>query len=101
MEYFTISSAPRFKGIARICLVDQDGRRVLDTFIKPIEIAEGDKIQVKDPQKMVLIDFARDHAPKLKEVVKVLRYLVEERDLVGYHLPLKLSDLGIDFAQSV
>ena len=89
------SSCPYIKGINRVVLVDQVGRRVFDTLVKMQELPKGEKYMIKDGLKKNMVEFANDQAPELSLVVKVLNHLISDKVLVGYHLPLKLNDLGV------
>ena len=76
-------------------LVDQLGRRVLDTLVKMQELPKGEKYMIKEGLKKNMVEFANEHAPELSLVVPVLNHLIQGKVLVGYHLPLKLNDLGV------
>ena len=45
------TSNPIKKGIPRICLVDDKGNRVIDTLVKPTDLADGEKHIVKEGLK--------------------------------------------------
>jgi hypothetical protein len=100
IEVYTTSN-PRFKGIARVCLVDIEGNRVLDTFVAPIPLQDDESILIKDQQKLALLCYATYHGPTFAQVLSVVKQLIKNRHLVAYHLPLKLGDLGIDHSSCI
>ena len=55
---------------------------------------------MKDMQKLSLLCYAKDHGPKIDTIVRAVQAIGKGKDIIGYHLPLKLSDLGIKFNHS-
>ena len=89
------TSNPLKKGVPRIVLVDDHGNRVLDTLVKPEQLGLGEKYVIREGLKTKLCQLADDKGPSLETVIKVIKFLVKDKPLCGYHLPMKLADLGI------
>jgi len=79
------------KNLFRVCLVNEQGERVLDTLVKP-QVAE---VAVKGGTKQALMKYAELKAESYEAVRERVLKLIEGRSLVAYHLPQKMSDLGI------
>ena len=88
-------SNPMKKGVPRIVLVDDQGNKVLDTLVKPETLSHGEKYVIKEGLKTKLCLLATDKGPSLETVISVIKYLVRDKPLCGYHLPIKLADLGL------
>ena len=100
------TSNPLKKGVPRIVLVDDQGNRVLDTLVKPEVLGAKEKYVIKEGLKTKLCQLATEKGPSLETVVKVIKFLVRDKPLCGYHLPIKLADLGLmkskqEFAQDL
>ena len=66
------------------------GQRVLDTLVK----ADDPNLQIGAKNKVVK-EFSEKRAPTLQQVQDHLRVLIKGRVLVGYHIEMKLDDLGL------
>ena len=87
---------PKLKSIARVCLVDFEGVRVLDTLVAPEPFSDPSvKLVMKDGIKRKLYELAKAKAPPLQEVREALKFFIASRKVVGYHLPMKLTDVGL------
>ena len=89
------TSNPLKKGVPRVVLVDDQGNRVLDTLVKPQTLLQGEKYVVKEGLKTKLCQLATEKGPSLESVIQVIKFLVRDKPLCGYHLPMKLVDLGL------
>jgi hypothetical protein len=79
---------------------------VLDTLVKPEPLGAGEKYVIKEGLKTKLCQLADAKGPTLETVVKVIKLLVKNKPLCGYHLPMKIADLGlmrskVDFAKDL
>ena len=50
---------------------------------------------MKDGLKSHLFEIAQKYGPKLEEVLELISFLVNGKVLVGYNLPMKLTNLGL------
>ena len=90
------TSSPIKKIISRVVLVTDSGQRVLDTLVSSQDqVPAGEKVVVKDGLKTKLHLLADARGPKLQECIDVITFLIRGKKLVGYHLPMKLADVGI------
>jgi len=86
------TSINTIKCVNRVVLVNHKGDRVLDTLVRPEEFPEGCTVNVRDGIKKKFIKLAAEIGPTLDQVAEVIAYLVKDKPLVGYHLPMKLTD---------
>ena len=64
-------------------------------MVKMQELPKGEKYMIKEGLKKNIVEFANEKAPELAVILQVLNHLIKGKVLVGYHLPLKLNDLGL------
>ena len=60
--------------------------------MRPEEFPEGCTVNVRDGIKKKFIRLAAEIGPTLDQVAEVLAHLIKDKPLVGYHLPMKLTD---------
>ena len=87
-------SDEKSKCIYRVVLVNQHGDRILDSLIKPT-LSEEVIMKNKDQLKRKLLSLALDVGPNIEDVKQVILHLIANKKLVGYHLIMKLTDLGL------
>lgn len=75
----------------RVVLLNEEGERVLDTLIK----IEDTLVHVKQGLKQDLLNLSKAKGPELKSVQQKVVELMKGRTIVGYHIELKLNNLGI------
>jgi len=79
------------KNIARVVLVNEEGKLVLDTYIKP----QAEELAVKPGIKSQLFKFSKCRAETLDVVRERVLKMIRGKHLVGYHLPQKMADFGL------
>ena len=72
-----------YKNIARVVIVNEEGKTVLDTFVKP----QCDELAVKAGIKSTLYKFSKLRAEELSVVRERVLKIIKGKHLVGYHLP--------------
>lgn len=68
---------------------------MIDTLVCPRDLPDNEKYVAKDGIKSQLLKFGKSRGPKLTEVLEVINFIIQDKKLVGYHLPMKLSDIGM------
>jgi hypothetical protein len=90
------TSVGHLKYVMRACLTNQDGDRLLDTLIAPPDLPKGVNVtQPKEGIKKRMIGLAKEIGPTVKDVAHVICHFVKGKMLTGYHVPMKLQDLGL------
>lgn len=84
-----------YKAVTRVVLLNDKGQRTLDTLVCPVKLKEPEKYVLKDGLKSQLFKLAQTRGPSITEVIKVMNHIIKDKKLVGYHLPMKLADIGI------
>lgn len=79
------------KNISRVVLVNELGERLLDTLVSP----QSPNVSVKGGTKLALHRYAEARAEKLDRVLERVRSIIKGKILVGYHLIMKVADLGL------
>lgn len=76
----------------RVVLKNDRGERVLDTLIKPP--VDGSAVNL-GKKTQAIYDLAMLKAPTLDVVQRYLTEMLSKRTVIGYHILMKLEDLGI------
>ena len=79
------------KNLFRVCLVNEQGERILDTLVQP----QVPDVPCKGGSKQALLKYATLKAEKYEVVKERVKSLIKGKSLVAYHLPQKLADLGL------
>lgn len=87
-------SDTRIRYINRVVLVNDRGDRVLDTLVRQNKYPEHCKLNIKDGLKQKMFRLAEDLAPSLETVAEVIANIVKDKPVAGYHLTMKLTDIG-------
>lgn len=85
------TATPNGKNLFRVCLINEQGERVLDTLVAP-QVAD---VAIKGGTKQALLKYAELKAEKYDIVKRRVLKLINGKSLVAYHLPQKMSDLGL------
>ena len=72
-------------------IVNEEGKTVLDTFVKP----QMEEIAVKSGIKATLYKFSKLRAEELSVVRERVLKMIRGKHLIGYHLPQKMVDFGL------
>lgn len=83
------------KGVTRVVLVNERGQRVLDSLVRPVELPGEEKYVAKAGIKVQLLELAKARGPAIGDVTAAINYIIRDKKLVAYHLPLKMADLGM------
>ena len=67
----------------------------MDTLVAPEKLPEGEKIVTKEGLKTQLVKLGETKGPSLAIVKELIIDLIKDKKVVGYHLPIKLTDIGI------
>ena len=79
------------QNIARVVIVNEEGKAVLDTFVKP----QSEQVPVKSGIKSTLFKFSKLRAEELSVVQERVRKIIAGKHLIGYNLPQKMVDFGL------
>ena len=95
----TFASNTALKKITlRACLISDKGQRVIDTLISPpsccLSQSNKNRLVFKDPVKTKLVALAIAKGPQMSQVQTVFKYLMRDKKIVAYHIPIKLQDIG-------
>lgn len=80
----------------RVVVKNERGERVLDTLVKPPEDAVNLGKKTQATYELALLK-----APTLEVIQKYLTEMFAKRTVIGYHILMKLEDLGIAEPNSV
>ena len=61
----------------------------------PRELPAEEKYIAKDGIKAQLLKLAKARGPKSAEIIEAINYIIRDKKLVGYHLPMKMADFGM------
>jgi len=89
------TATPNGKNLFRVVLVNECGERVLDTLVAP----QVTDVAIKGGMKQALLKYAELKAESYQSVKERILSLIQGKSIVGYHLPQKMSDLGLLNAQ--
>ena len=87
---------PKIKCIGRVCLVNEAGERPLDTLVAPETYSDPSvRVRMKEGLKTKLFELAKAKGPSMQDVREAVKYFLNNKKVVGYHLPMKLTELGL------
>jgi hypothetical protein len=86
----TYQRTDKSKFPSRVVIKNERGERVLDTVTK----ADDPRLEIGSDRQS-LKEYSIERAPTLEQVRELLTTLFRGRSLVGYHIEMQLTDLGM------
>lgn len=90
------TSVGTLKYMTRVTIVTANGERLLDTLVGEQAMPHDVVLAApRDGIRKQMLNLAKDIGPSLTDIRAVFMHFARGKSLCGYHMPLKLQDMGL------